>query len=85
MCGINGVIKYQPTANETISEVLTKMNQLIVHRGPDDDGFFIDNTKEFSVGMAMRRLSIIDLNTGKQPIYNEDKSIVIVFNGDRTS
>jgi len=82
MCGINGVIKYQPTTNETISEVLTKMNQLIVHRGPDDDGFFIDNAKEFSVGMAMRRLSIIDLNTGKQPIYNEDKSIVIVFNGE---
>ena len=53
-------------------ETLNRMNQLIVHRGPDDDGIYIDNTEFFSIGMAMRRLSIIDLNTGyrsqSQPI-----------------
>ena len=82
MCGINGIIKFQPSSNESISEALNKMNQLIIHRGPDDDGSYIDNTTNFSIGMAMRRLSIIDLNTGKQPIFNEDKSIIIVFNGE---
>ena len=54
------------------------MNQQIVHRGPDDDGFF----SEENVGLAMRRLSIIDIHTGHQPISNEDGSLWIVFNGE---
>ena len=78
MCGINGLIKKNDSYSESISDTLKKMNQLIYHRGPDEDGFFLSE----SVGMAMRRLSIIDLSTGKQPIYNNDKSIVIVFNGE---
>ena len=78
MCGINGLIKKNDSYSESISDTLNKMNQLIYHRGPDEDGFFLSE----SVGMAMRRLSIIDLSTGKQPIYNNDKSIVIVFNGE---
>jgi asparagine synthase (glutamine-hydrolysing) len=82
MCGINGIILNKKSDNESISASLHKMNKLIVHRGPDDDGFFIDSCEQFSLGMAMRRLSIIDLNTGKQPIYNHDKNIVIVFNGE---
>jgi asparagine synthase (glutamine-hydrolysing) len=58
--------------------VLERMNEAIVHRGPDDDGFYL---KE-NVGLAMRRLSIIDLAHGKQPIHNADKSKWIVFNGE---
>jgi asparagine synthase (glutamine-hydrolysing) len=54
------------------------MNDVIVHRGPDDEGFYVTPT----VGLAMRRLSIIDLQTGQQPIHNEDKSVQIVFNGE---
>lgn len=54
------------------------MNDKIFHRGPDDDGVYIHD----NVGLGMRRLSIIDLTTGKQPIYNEDKSMIIVFNGE---
>ena len=78
MCGINGLISKLDSNQHAIDSILTNMNQLIYHRGPDEDGFFIDE----SVGMAMRRLSIIDLSTGKQPIYNNDNSIVIVFNGE---
>ena len=78
MCGINGLITKQDSNQTTIESKLAEMNQLIFHRGPDEDGFFIDE----SVGMAMRRLSIIDLSTGKQPIYNNDNSLVIVFNGE---
>jgi len=54
------------------------MNQQITHRGPDDDGFFVEE----NVGLAMRRLSIIDLQTGHQPITNEDQNLWIVFNGE---
>jgi UDP-N-acetylglucosamine 2-epimerase len=54
------------------------MNDEIKHRGLDDDGFYIDN----QIALGMRRLSIIDLDTGSQPIYNQDKSLVIIFNGE---
>ncbi len=54
------------------------MNDVIYHRGPDDEGFYIDN----KTGLAMRRLSIIDLSGGHQPIRNEDGTILIVFNGE---
>src|SRR5208337_900654 len=54
------------------------MNRLMVHRGPDDEGFFVEE----NVGLAMRRLSIIDLQTGHQPIANENHDIWIVFNGE---
>ncbi|WP_148206138.1 hypothetical protein [Thermococcus sibiricus] len=54
------------------------MTDFIKHRGPDDEGFFIDD----NVGLGMRRLSIIDIEGGKQPIHNEDESIWIVFNGE---
>ncbi|MDX1773608.1 asparagine synthase (glutamine-hydrolyzing) [Oceanihabitans sediminis] len=81
MCGINGLIS-RNTTEERARNSLQKMNQLIFHRGPDEDGFFIQNHHQSTIGMAMRRLSIIDLSTGKQPIYSEDKKIVIVFNGE---
>ena len=82
MCGINGIIRQQELGKDNLVDVMARMNHLITHRGPDDDGFFMHKTKSYNIGMAMRRLSIIDLNTGKQPIYNQDKSIVIVFNGE---
>lgn len=82
MCGINGIILKQQADIDTIKSVLANMNQLIFHRGPDEDGFFTHSDANHSFGMAMRRLSIIDLSSGKQPIYNQDKSIVIVFNGE---
>jgi asparagine synthase (glutamine-hydrolysing) len=82
MCGINGILYKEPKNINNIKEALTTMNNLIFHRGPDDDGVFCEENSSFSLGMAMRRLSIIDLTSGKQPIYNEDKSIVIVFNGE---
>lgn len=54
------------------------MNRTLIHRGPDDEGYFVSG----SLGLAMRRLSIIDLGGGKQPIANEDESVWIVFNGE---
>jgi len=72
MCGIVGYI------GKGNKGTLEKMTDLIRYRGPDDEGFYLEK----DVGMGMRRLSIIDLTTGKQPIYNEDKSVIVVFNGE---
>lgn len=82
MCGINGILQIQKRDKKQLADNLSIMNKLIFHRGPDDDGFYITETKSYNLGMAMRRLSIIDLSTGKQPMYNDNKSIVIVFNGE---
>tara|TARA_R100000935_G_scaffold198_1_gene555 strand:+ start:9379 stop:11253 length:1875 start_codon:yes stop_codon:yes gene_type:complete len=78
MCGINGIITQASTS--LTRDTLEQMNTLIFHRGPDADGVFVSEDQK--VGMAMRRLSIIDLNTGSQPIYSEDKKKVLVFNGE---
>jgi asparagine synthase (glutamine-hydrolysing) len=80
MCGINGFLAINKC--KTIAEQLDKMNNLIIHRGPDAEGEFVALEDSFSIAMGMRRLSIIDLNTGNQPIYSEDNSKVIVFNGE---
>jgi asparagine synthase (glutamine-hydrolysing) len=77
MCGINGIVRKQ--TSYTLSNDIHKMNNLIIHRGPDDEGVYLYNDK---VALGMRRLSIIDLTYGKQPIFNEDKTKVIVFNGE---
>jgi asparagine synthase (glutamine-hydrolysing) len=58
--------------------ILATMNRQLAHRGPDDDGFFVEK----NVGLAIRRLSIIDVNAGHQPIANEDENLWIVFNGE---
>jgi asparagine synthase (glutamine-hydrolysing) len=76
MCGITGFVNANGGAVERT--ILERMNQAIIHRGPDEDGFYIKQ----NVGLAMRRLSIIDLASGQQPIYNEDKTKTIVFNGE---
>ncbi len=77
MCGICGIYKHASGLPVERAE-LKAMNDLIVHRGPDDEGYF----ERHNVGLAMRRLSIIDLSTGHQPISNEDGSVTIVFNGE---
>lgn len=82
MCGINGLISKTDLHDDSLSKRLSKMNQLIFHRGPDEDGFYVDSNESESVAMAMRRLSIIDLSTGKQPMYSKDSNISIVFNGE---
>lgn len=82
MCGINGIITKTNKKENEISSLLNNMNDLIIHRGPDEDGVFSEENSDFSVGMAMRRLSIIDLSSGQQPIFTDDKQIVIVFNGE---
>jgi asparagine synthase (glutamine-hydrolysing) len=79
MCGINGFFQYKNSYNKNkIENIISEMNKQIIHRGPDEDGFFIDN----NIGLGMRRLSIIDLDTGSQPIFNKDKTLAIVFNGE---
>jgi asparagine synthase (glutamine-hydrolysing) len=76
MCGIVGIVR---RGGQSVDEgVLASMCDAIRHRGPDDDGFYLKD----SVGLAMRRLAIIDLALGKQPIANEDETAWIVFNGE---
>lgn len=82
MCGINGILSLNIKNEDKLRSSIFNMNNLIFHRGPDDDGIFVDNNSSFGLAMGMRRLSIIDLNSGKQPISNADKSITIVFNGE---
>ena len=77
MCGICGVF-HADRATRVNRNALVGMNDRITHRGPDDDGFFVEE----NVGLAMRRLSIIDIQTGHQPITNEDENLWIVFNGE---
>jgi asparagine synthase (glutamine-hydrolysing) len=77
MCGIAGFVGFKQDAEETRAR-LERMTSVIAHRGPDDDGFFA--VPEAALGM--RRLSIIDLAGGKQPIHSQDRSLVIVFNGE---
>lgn len=82
MCGINGIVYLGETSDDVLKEEINLMNNIIIHRGPDDEGVFTDKDSFGSIAMGMRRLSIIDLNSGKQPIYSDDKQIVIVFNGE---
>ncbi len=74
MCGICGFTGHIPN-NE---KIVHKMAEVITHRGPDSEGFYIDD----NISMGFRRLSIIDLEGGTQPIYNKDKSKVLTFNGE---
>ena len=77
MCGICGIFNFE-RREHVDARALDAMNERIVHRGPDDSGTYI----EANVGLAMRRLSIIDLKNGHQPLSNDDGSIHIVFNGE---
>lgn len=75
MCGISGFLSTDQTLSK---DLLLRMNSQIVRRGPDGEGSFYNGT----VGLAMRRLAIIDLGGGQQPIFNEDRTICVVFNGE---
>ncbi len=77
MCGICGVYGFKGLGPEA-EETTKKMCAVMTHRGPDDEGYYRDN----KVALGMRRLSIIDLVTGHQPIANEDKSVWVVYNGE---
>ena len=77
MCGICGIFNFGKT-NPVEEKQIRRMCKLIVHRGPDDEGIFVDK----NIGLGMRRLAIIDLQTGHQPIFNEDKTLCIVLNGE---
>jgi len=76
MCGIAGIVRSDGAQIDR--DLLARMNDAIRHRGPDDDGFYFSD----GVGLAMRRLSIIDLKGGHQPIHNSDRTAWIVFNGE---
>jgi len=72
MCGICGII------GEPNKYLLKLMCNSLIHRGPDSEGYYIDD----QVGLGVRRLRIIDLKTGDQPIHNEDETVWVVFNGE---
>lgn len=74
MCGFVGFI----SKDNNKKKIIKDMADIIVHRGPDSDGYYVDN----NIALGFRRLSIIDLDGGSQPIYNEKKDKVIVFNGE---
>jgi asparagine synthase (glutamine-hydrolysing) len=77
MCGICGIVNFIVT-DHVDRQLVERMTSAQAHRGPDDYGYFVDG----NAGLGHRRLSIIDLSGGKQPIFNEDGSVVVVFNGE---
>lgn len=77
MCGISGIFNFDPE-QAIDAELLKLMNNAQAHRGPNAQGYHVAN----GVGLGQRRLSVIDLEGGKQPLYNEDESVVVVFNGE---
>ncbi len=77
MCGLTGIFEFDRSA-EIPKELVHRMNETIVHRGPDDEGIFTAP----GIGLGFRRLSIIDLAGGHQPISNEDGSIWVLLNGE---
>jgi len=77
MCGIAGIISLDGGSEPTVTQ-LEAMCDTLVHRGPDDEGIEVRG----GVGLGMRRLSIIDLAGGRQPIFNEDRSVRLIFNGE---
>src|SRR5260370_1785913 len=76
MCGICGKLNLRSDARPVEPALLRQMTDAIAHRGPDDEGIYVSD----GVGLGNRRLKIIDLNTGQQPISNEDGSISILYN-----
>ena len=77
MCGISGIVDLRERREVDVT-LLSAMNSALSHRGPDGDGFHV----EPGAGLGHRRLSIIDLEGGRQPLYNEDESVVVTYNGE---
>ena len=87
MCGVFGLANFRSVTSDGIQEgplndSLDAMGEALNHRGPDDEGRFVDRRAGVSVGLGMRRLSIIDVMGGSQPIENENGSIVVICNGE---
>ncbi len=80
MCGLCGVLNFGAAGVPVSEALLRPMADLIAHRGPDADGYFV--SPDHQVGLGFRRLSIVDLKTGDQPMSNEDDSVWLVFNGE---
>src|SRR6184192_641202 len=78
MCGICGQISYD--ARRLQPEILARMNARLAHRGPDEEGSYV--SPDGRAALAMRRLRVIDLSTGSQPMFNETGEISVVFNGE---
>lgn len=78
MCGINGIIYSERSGRSIDISELVRMRDVLHHRGPDEAGTFVEN----NVGLGHRRLSIVDLRNGQQPMFNYDKSCVITYNGE---
>ncbi len=79
MCGIAGIVNFNPGPDvEQSAETVRNMTESLRHRGPDETGFYTDHC----VALGHSRLSIIDLETGTQPVSNEDESITVIFNGE---
>ncbi|HYE65557.1 MAG TPA: hypothetical protein VD966_08240, partial [Pyrinomonadaceae bacterium] len=76
MCGIVGIARRGDQAVD--AALLAQMREAIRHRGPDEEGQYVNGP----VGLAMRRLAIIDLKGGQQPVHNEDRTAWVVFNGE---
>ena len=77
MCGITGIFHFDKE-RRVDENLLKKMTDTIKYRGPDSEGYYVKN----NIGLGHRRLSIIDLHTGGQPMFNDDRSIVLVLNGE---
>lgn len=83
MCGISGILNTD-SEKEIREETIRRMCSVITHRGPDDEGIHLgwEEKGRNNIGLGVRRLAIIDLKTGHQPIHNEDETIWIVCNGE---
>ncbi|HRN82190.1 MAG TPA: amidotransferase 1, exosortase A system-associated [Nitrosomonas europaea] len=77
MCGITGVFDTRSTS-EIDRNLLHRMNETLIHRGPDEGEVYVES----GLGLGHRRLSIMDVSSGQQPLFNEDGSVVVVFNGE---
>src|SRR5438105_14730676 len=77
MCGINGILSYD-LDRKPDRGLIEAMNHAMAHRGPDEEGVYVDG----HVGLGTRRLSIIDLSAGQQPMSNEDGTVWITYNGE---
>ena len=77
MCGITGIFHFDKDRSID-KNLLRKMTEIMKHRGPDGEGYYIKD----NIGLGHRRLSIIDLKTGDQPMYSDDKSIALILNGE---
>jgi asparagine synthase (glutamine-hydrolysing) len=78
MCGINGIARSSRSGNRVDAELLKRMRDILTHRGPDDEGIFIED----NIGLGHRRLSIVDVAAGHQPMTNESRSLYITYNGE---